>query len=188
VIGKEQVKRLNIVVSSGTGTGTVTNQWDIARRVRIAPPSESTTYDVTIKDASGYIIFENPDTLTGTLSMLNEMSLGIVSSVTITNASGDGTFVVLFDLHWWNDNRNQLTRNCSGPFGRQWYPAVTIARTNNGAITDVAAWRSAMNGGPVLIYSHSGQGRTAITTRFASIELTMTTVINQAIVGGSIIK
>jgi hypothetical protein len=99
VIGKEQVKRLNIVVSSGTGTGTVTNQWDIARRVRIAPPSESTTYDVTIKDASGYIIFENPDTLTGTLSMLNEMSLGIVSSVTITNASGDGTFVVLFDLH-----------------------------------------------------------------------------------------
>lgn len=98
-VGKEQVKRLSIVVSSGTGTGTVTNQWDIARRIRIIPPSEATTYDCEIKDADGHIIFTNPDTLTGTLSMLNEMSLGIVSTVTITNASGDGTFIAKFDLH-----------------------------------------------------------------------------------------
>lgn len=99
MIGKEQSKRLNIVVTSGSGMGTVTNSWDIARRIRIIPPSESTTYDCTIKDADGHIIFDNPETLTGTLSMLNEMSLGIVSTVTIANASGDGTFIAKFDMH-----------------------------------------------------------------------------------------
>jgi hypothetical protein len=100
--GRQQSLKLNIVVSSGSGTGTVTNQWDIIRRVRIVPINETDTYKCTIKDADGFIIFNSDATgasLTGTLSMLNEMSLGIVRTVNITNASVDGTYRVIFDMH-----------------------------------------------------------------------------------------
>jgi len=99
MIGKEQSRRLAITVSSGSGTGTVSNSWDIARRIRIIPPTEATTYVCEIKDANGYHIFKTPDVQTGHLSMLNEMSLGIVKTVEISSASVDGEFLCLFDMH-----------------------------------------------------------------------------------------
>lgn len=101
-VGKEQSKRLNITVSSGAGIGTLTNSWDLVRRVRVCPPDETVTYDCYIKDADGFIIFDSTktgDSLTGTLSMLNEISLGIAKTIEIENASQDGTFVSLLDMH-----------------------------------------------------------------------------------------
>jgi len=102
VPGKQQSIKLLVTVTSGSGTGTFTNQWDVVRRIRIVPPSESTTYDCNIKDADGYLIFDSTDGIsptTGTLSMLNEMSLGIMRTVTIYNASSDGTYIVILDMH-----------------------------------------------------------------------------------------
>lgn len=101
-LGKEQSLRMNITVSSGAGIGTIENQWSLVRRVRIIPPSESTTYVCQIKDADGHLIFDSDDTggsLTGTLSMLNEISLGIAKTVEISSSSSEGQFVVKFDLH-----------------------------------------------------------------------------------------
>jgi len=96
--GKEQVKRLNITVSSGSGIGTVTNQWDICRRWRLIPPSESATYTISLKDADGDLIAKRTAT-TGTLSEVDEISLGILRTIEITSASADGTYVFKADMH-----------------------------------------------------------------------------------------
>lgn len=102
MIGKQQSLRMAITVSSGAGTGTISNQWSIVRRIRVIPTTETDTYVCQIKDADGYLIFDSNDTgdsLTGTLSMLNEMSLGIAKTVEISGASADGTYQVRFDMH-----------------------------------------------------------------------------------------
>jgi hypothetical protein len=96
--GKEQSKRLAITVSSGTGTGTVTNQWDICRRWRLIPPSEAAVFTVTLKDADGHMVAKRTEK-TGTLSEIDEISLGIVRTVEITSATVDGSYIVKFDMH-----------------------------------------------------------------------------------------
>lgn len=98
MIGKEQSKLLTITVTSGSGTGTITNQWDIARWVRIIPVAEGNTYDVAFKDADGDIIASRTGQ-SGTLSEMLSLSLGILKTVAITNASQDGTFKAKFDMH-----------------------------------------------------------------------------------------
>lgn len=96
--GREQVKRLPITVSSNTGTGTVTNQWDIARWIRIKPVAETDSFDVTFKDADGDIMVKRTGQV-GTLSENLSLSLGILRTVLIENATQDGTYVCKFDLH-----------------------------------------------------------------------------------------
>lgn len=96
--GKEAVRILSITVSSGTGTGSVVAQWDIARWIRVVPISESDTYDVTFKDGDGYIMGKYTGNQ-GTFSSKLEMSMGIIKTVLIENASADGDYKVLFDLH-----------------------------------------------------------------------------------------
>ncbi len=96
--GKEAVRQLNITVSSGTGTGSVAAQWDLARWIRVVPVSETDTYDVTFKDGQGYIMGKYTANA-GTFSSKLEMSLGILKTVLIESASADGTYKVLFDLH-----------------------------------------------------------------------------------------
>ena len=96
--GKEQVRRINITVSSNTGTGTLTSEWTLARWVRIIPVAETDSYDVTLRDADNHIMLKRTGQ-TGTLSENIEMSLGIISSVLIQNATQDGTYIAKFDLH-----------------------------------------------------------------------------------------
>lgn len=96
--GKEAVRVLSITVSSGTGTGSVQSQWDLARWVRVIPGAETTTFDVTFKDGDGDIIGKYTSQ-TGTFSMMMNISMGIVKTVLIENATADGTFKVKFDLH-----------------------------------------------------------------------------------------
>jgi hypothetical protein len=96
--GKQQVLRLNIVVSSGSGTGTIQNQWDTCRWFRLVPTAESVTYDMTIKDGDGYLMISRTNN-TGTLSEEINRSMGIMRTIEITSASQDGTFVALFELH-----------------------------------------------------------------------------------------
>lgn len=96
--GREQVRELSITISGGTGTGTTAPIWAIARWVRVVPVSESDSYDVTIKDGKGYIMMKRTGQI-GTLSEQLQLSMGIVKSVLIENASQDGTYVFLADLH-----------------------------------------------------------------------------------------
>lgn len=97
-VGKEASRLLNITVSGATGTGTLTNEWSIARWIRVIPVAEVDTYDVTIKDADGDIILKYTGQV-GTMSSNLEISLGIAKTILIENASGDGTFKVKWDLH-----------------------------------------------------------------------------------------
>lgn len=96
-MGREQSVPLSVAVSSGSGTGTFANSWDIIRRLRVCPPNETTTYTVTIKDAGGYVVVPATD-FTGTLP-LADLSLGIIKTIEITNSSADGTFHIFADLH-----------------------------------------------------------------------------------------
>ena len=96
--GPQQSLRLNIAVSSGAGTGTLTNQWSVARWIRIKPVNETDTFTLTIKDADGVIMGLWTGQL-GTFSSQLNMSLGIMSSIAIASASVDGTYVCKFDLH-----------------------------------------------------------------------------------------
>lgn len=98
VPGKEQVRRLGITVSSGAGTGTLTSEWTLARWIRIIPIAETDSYDVTFKDGDGHIMALRTG-VTGTMSENLEMSLGILKTVVIANATQDGTYVAKFDLH-----------------------------------------------------------------------------------------
>lgn len=97
-VGKEQSIRLPITVSSNTGTGNTTKTWDVARWIRVKPVAETDSFDVTIKDGDGDIIMKWTGNV-GTLSANLELSLGIVASVLIENATQDGTYIVKFDTH-----------------------------------------------------------------------------------------
>ena len=97
-MGRESSLRLNIVVASGTGTGTLTKAWDIVRWFRAIPIAETDTFDCTIKDADGHIMSKWTGQL-GTLSQNLEMSLGIMQTVLIENAAQDGTYIVKLDMN-----------------------------------------------------------------------------------------
>lgn len=96
--GREESRKLNITVSSGTGTGTIANIWALAKRVRVVPPNETVTYNLAINDGEGdYIVYRTA--LTGTFSEEMHLSLGIAMTVVVSSASADGTFKVKFDMH-----------------------------------------------------------------------------------------
>jgi len=96
--GPQKSLRLSVTVSSGSGTGTLTNEWTSARWIRIKPVNETDTFDVTIADADGIPMMVRTSQL-GTFSEKLEMSLGIMKTITIANASVDGTYQVRFDTH-----------------------------------------------------------------------------------------
>jgi len=97
-MGREQSLRLSITVSSGSGTGTVTNAWDLVRWLRVIPVGESDTYTLTVKDADGHIMLKRTGH-TGTFSELVEMSLGIMRTIEISSASADGTYTCKLDMN-----------------------------------------------------------------------------------------
>jgi len=96
--GPQKSLRGAITVSSGSGSLTLTNEWINVRWVRVQPVAESDSFDVTISDADG-IIMMNRTGQTGTLSEKLEMSLGIMRTIAIANATQDGTYQVRFDAH-----------------------------------------------------------------------------------------
>jgi len=86
-----------ITVSSGSGTLTLTNEWSTARWIRVKPVNETDTFTLTIADADGMIMGKWTGQL-GTFSAELNMSLGIMSTISIASASSDGTYTVKFDL------------------------------------------------------------------------------------------
>lgn len=96
--GSQQSIRGSITISSGGGTISLTPTWLNARWVRVKPVSETDTYDMTIADGDGIIMVYRTGQI-GTLSERLELSLGIAKSITIANASQDGTYTVKFDVH-----------------------------------------------------------------------------------------
>lgn len=100
-LGREQSLRLAVVITSGTGTGTFTTAWDLIRRIRVCPPTETHTYDFFLKDADGLLIFDSTKagTMTGTFSAPLGISLGILKTILIQNASVDGTYQIRLDMH-----------------------------------------------------------------------------------------
>ena len=97
-MGREQSLKLSVSVSSGSGTGTLTNSWDLVRWLRVVPIAESDSFDLTIKDGDGHIMLSRTGQV-GTLSEQIEMSLGIMKTVAIANATQDGTYTVKLDMH-----------------------------------------------------------------------------------------
>jgi len=96
--GTTQASRVGkITVSSGSGTLTLSNEWAVARWVRVIPVNETDTFTLTIKDADGYIM-GTWSGQTGTFSSKLEMSLGIMKTIAIASASVDGTYTVKLDL------------------------------------------------------------------------------------------
>ena len=96
--GKEASRKLSITVSSGTGTGTITNDWTLTRWIRCKPVAETDSFDFTLKDADGVIIVKRTGQI-GTLSENLEISLGIAKTVLIENAVQDGAYLFFADLH-----------------------------------------------------------------------------------------
>jgi len=96
--GREAVRKLSVTISSATGTGTIAQKWDIARRIRCIPVAETDVYTFQISDADGDIILKR-ESQTGTLSENVDLSLGIATTVTISAATQDGTYTVKFDMH-----------------------------------------------------------------------------------------
>lgn len=96
--GREQSLRLTVAVSSGSGSGNIAQTWDICRRLRVIPPSETATFTVTVKDGNGYLVFQRSDWV-GSFSEVQELSLGISRTVEISGATGDGNYIFCFDMH-----------------------------------------------------------------------------------------
>lgn len=98
-MGREQSLRLPITVSGNTGTGTISNQWDVTRWIRVIPPTEGEVYDMAIKDGEGHYII-NRVGIVGSFSENREISLGIAKTIVISNtATASGTWVVKLDMH-----------------------------------------------------------------------------------------
>jgi hypothetical protein len=96
--GREQVIQLRVAVSSGAGVGAITNQWALCRRVRVIPPNETATYTMNLKDADGHYVMKQSN-VTGTLSWIDDLSLGEISTAAISGSSVDGTFIFKFSMH-----------------------------------------------------------------------------------------
>lgn len=96
--GREQSVPLTIAVSSGAGSGTLTKMWTLVRWLRVIPVSETDTFDLTVKDADGFIMLSRTSQL-GTYSERLEMSLGIMQTIEIANALQDGSYKCRLDLH-----------------------------------------------------------------------------------------
>ena len=97
-MGREQTLDLDITVSSGIGTGTLTPTWDLCRWLRVTPVNETDTYDLTLKDGKGRIMLKRT-TYLGTFAEKVEMSLGIMKTINIANATVDGTYSANLDCH-----------------------------------------------------------------------------------------
>ncbi len=95
---REESRTLTIVVSSGSGTGTISNSWDVTRRIRVSPPNETATYDFTIKDNAGRLILKRTDK-EGTLSEAQQISTGIAKTFVVEEATVDGNYIVSLDMH-----------------------------------------------------------------------------------------
>lgn len=95
---REESRVTTVVVSSATGTALINRVWDVCRWWRVIPPSELYTYTVTIYDGADRKIIERSGQI-GTLSENLPISLGIAGKVTISAATGDGTYSVIFDMH-----------------------------------------------------------------------------------------
>lgn len=96
--GPQQSISGKITVSSGSGTLTLSNQWTVARWIRVKPVNETDTFTLTISDADG-VIMGKWSGQQGTFSSKLEMSLGIMSTIAISSASADGTYTVKLDMH-----------------------------------------------------------------------------------------
>lgn len=96
--GSQQSVKGTITISSGSGSLTLTNAWLNARWVRVKPVAETDSFDLTISDADGIIMLYRQGQ-TGTLSEKLEMSLGIMRTVQIANATADGTYTLKLDIH-----------------------------------------------------------------------------------------
>lgn len=97
-MGREQSLTLSVVISSGSGTGTFANAWDIVRWLRVVPIAETDSYDITIKDAAGRIMLKRTGNV-GTFSERLEISLGIMRTILIENTTQDGSYTVVLDMH-----------------------------------------------------------------------------------------
>lgn len=97
-MGREQSLKLAITVTSGAGTGTVINAWDVCYWLRVHPVSESDTFTLQIKDAGGYLMLSRTSQV-GSFSERIEMSLGIMRTIEISSASADGQYLCHFDMH-----------------------------------------------------------------------------------------
>lgn len=97
-MGREASLRLNITVSTGAGTGTLTKSWELVRWLRIIPTTENDTYTLTIKDADGHIMLNRTNVL-GTFAEKVELSMGIMNTIEIASASADGTYIAKLDTH-----------------------------------------------------------------------------------------
>lgn len=96
--GSERSIRGSITVSSGSGTLNLTPIWLNARWVRIKPVAETDSFDVTISDGDSILIASRTGQV-GTLSEQLSISLGIAKTISISNASQDGTYQVRLDPH-----------------------------------------------------------------------------------------
>lgn len=96
--GREQSLLLNITVSGGAGTGTVTPLWALTRWVRIVPTTENDTYDVTYKDADGDMMVSRTGVV-GSMSERLDLSLGILKTIAIANSTSTGTYKAKLDMH-----------------------------------------------------------------------------------------
>lgn len=96
--GREEQRNLPIVVSSGSGSGNIAQSWDICRRIRVIPPSETDSFDITVLDGANTLVWKRAGWV-GSLSEVQELSLGICKTISIANASSDGTYTVKFDMH-----------------------------------------------------------------------------------------
>lgn len=89
--------KLTMVTSGGTGELVLTQQWDIATWVRVIPPAENVVYDLELEDADGHLMVLRTG-ITGTYSEKLQISLATLNTVSIANATQDGTFTIKFDL------------------------------------------------------------------------------------------
>lgn len=96
--GRQESRRVNITVSSGSGSTTIDKIWSLSRRIRIIPPTEATNYTFSAYDADNHLIFKR-SSVTGTYSEIDILSLGILSLLSVTSSTSDGDFIIKFDMH-----------------------------------------------------------------------------------------
>lgn len=90
LIHPEQVK---LTTAAGVASGNTQKLNGIVYEILVKPATASTTYDITMTDSSGVVVYERLSE-TGTLAEVNTLPVWGVYTISLANATANELFII----------------------------------------------------------------------------------------------
>lgn len=91
-------EKVSLTTVLGAASGNTQNLNGIVYEILVKPTTSTTTYDITLTDSSGVVIFEQLSE-TGTLNEVNMLPVWGVYTISLANATANEAFLVKLMMH-----------------------------------------------------------------------------------------